>query len=281
MKVSGRLAAALLAAVTTVAIGGTPAAAAPPGNDTYGGAETIAALPFATTLDTTEATTDSDDDELNAECGAPAMDASVWYSYTATADGVLLADASGSDYSAGVFIATGAPGSFVVQACGPGGVGWEAMAGETYYIVVIDDQDDGGGNGGMMQLSVDEAPPVPSLEVTVNRTGTFNARTGTATISGTATCSSDAEFAFVEAMVEQRVGRFIIRGYGGAEILCDGTEQAWSFEVIGENGLFKGGRALSVTYAAACNIGGCAEYYDEVQVRLTGKKVATSVGRGR
>ena len=56
-----------------------PAAlAAPPSNDTFAGA-TAAALGFSEELDTTDATTDGDDAQLNTSCGAPATDASVWY----------------------------------------------------------------------------------------------------------------------------------------------------------------------------------------------------------
>ena len=82
MKGSQRLATAVAAALTMVAITGTPAHAAPPSNDVYGGAEVIAVVPFSTSLDTTEATTDADDAEMNATCGAPAMDARVWFTFT-------------------------------------------------------------------------------------------------------------------------------------------------------------------------------------------------------
>ena len=139
MKASMRLAAPLAAVLTALALGGAPALAAPPGNDTFSGAEVIAAVPFTTTQDTTEATTDADDDELNATCGAPAMDASVWFAFTAADDNAYLADASQSDYSTGVFVATGSPGSFEVLACGPVGAAWQATAGETYYWLEADD----------------------------------------------------------------------------------------------------------------------------------------------
>ena len=52
-----------------------PVLAAAPSNDTFGGATVIGSLPFTDTLDTTEATTDATDQEANADCGAPAMDA--------------------------------------------------------------------------------------------------------------------------------------------------------------------------------------------------------------
>lgn len=271
MKVFHGLALAAATALLTVGLAAPPALAAAPSNDTYGGAVIIPAIPFSTALDTTEATTDADDAELNV-CGAPAMDASVWYSFTASGDEAYVADASASDYSAGVFVATGAPGSFVVLACGPGGVIWQATAGETYSIVVIDDQQDGGGNGGSMSLVVDVAPPPPALEVTTDPTGRFDARTGIATISGTLLCSEEAGVAFVEAQLTQRVGRLLIRGFGFTEVPCDGTAQPWSMEVFGDNGLFKGGKAASVTFSIACGLVFCSEYVAEGTVQLKGKR---------
>ena len=58
---------------------------------------------FSEVLDTTEATTDADDAQFNASCGAPATDASVWYTLVGT-DEVVIVDVSGSDYSAGVLV---------------------------------------------------------------------------------------------------------------------------------------------------------------------------------
>lgn len=271
MKVSQRLVAAAAAALTIVAVTGAPAVAAPPGNDVYGGAEPVT-IPFTTTQDTTEATSDADDDELNATCGAPAMDASVWYTFTAVADEAYLADASASDYAAGVFVATGAPGTFEVLACGPGGAAWQASAGETYSIIVVDDQSDGGGNGGSMQLSIEVAPPPPALDVTLNPTAQFDSKTGSALLSGTIMCGADAEFAFLEAQLTQRVGRLLIRGFGGTEVTCDDTARPWTMEVFGDNGLFKGGKSASVTFAAACGAVFCSEYLNESTVQLKGKR---------
>lgn len=272
MKISQRLAAGLAAALTLTVLAGSPAVAAVPSNDQFTGAEVVGGVPFTTSLDTTEATTDADDDELNATCGAPAMDASVWYSFTAAADEAYVADASASDYSAGVFVATGSPGSFEVLACGPGGAAWQATAGVTYVIVVIDDQSDGGGNGGQLELTIDVAPPPPALEVTVNPTASFDSKTGSALLSGTIMCGEEAASAFLEAQLTQRVGRILIRGWGGTEVTCDGTTRPWTIEVIGDNGLFKGGKSATVTFAAACGLAFCSEYFDESTVQLKGKR---------
>lgn len=58
-------------------------------------------------LDTTEATTDGDDAQLNETCGAPATDASVWYAFVAGSDAVVVVDVSQSGYSAGVLVGVG------------------------------------------------------------------------------------------------------------------------------------------------------------------------------
>ena len=100
--------AALALAATLTATG--PASAAPPGNDTFSGSTVVGDLPFTDQVDTTEATSDANDDEIAAQCqGVPAYDASVWYQVTPSSDTGLVADVSGADYSAGVFVATGVP----------------------------------------------------------------------------------------------------------------------------------------------------------------------------
>jgi hypothetical protein len=203
----------LLAAALLIALQAAPAAAAPPSNDTFGGA-TVAALGFSQTLDTTEATTDADDAQLNATCGAPATDASVWYAFTAAADGGVVVDVSQSSYSAGVLVGVGTQGSLETVACGPGTVGFAAAAGTTYYVLAIDDQQDGGGNGGTLQISFNEAPPPPTVDITVDPVGRVDAQTGVATLTGTYTCSN-GDFIDVFGQARQAVGRFVVVGSFG------------------------------------------------------------------
>jgi hypothetical protein len=249
----------------------SPVLAAAPGNDTYDGRIAIVAVPFTDSVDTTEATTDADDVEMNpAECGAPATDASVWYELTSASDEFLIVDVSASSYSAGVIVATGSPGSFTLVTCGPGAVAFEALAGETYTILAFDDQQDGGGNGGMLEISVDTAPPPPEVDVTVDATGHFDAQSGSATITGTVTCTGVADFSFIDVEVRQAVGRFVVTGFGSTDFACDGTTQSWSVEVFPDNGLFKGGRAVAVTFAVACGAIDCGEDFEEQIVRLHG-----------
>jgi hypothetical protein len=245
----------------------TPALAAPPSNDDVAGATVVPGLPYSETLDTSEATSDPSDAELNVDCGAPALEATVWYEFTPTADMAVLVDVSASDYSAGVFVTTGSPGAFgPVEACGPGVVIFGAAAGTTYVLMVIDDTP-GGTNGGTLEISITEAPPPPEIDISVDPVGTFDARSGSVTLTGTVTCTEGA-FAFIDVSLSQRVGRFTVRGFGFAEALCDGTAQPWTIEVLGDTGLFKGGQAVAVAFGQACDLDcGFAEQTTTVRLR--------------
>ena len=151
-------------ACVTVALGmgsfvGTASAAAPPPNDLIGGATVVSALPFTRTLDTTGATTDANDAQVNATCGAPVTNNSVWYKFTAGPSDTLLAvDTTGSTFSSGVIIATGAPGALTTQACGPVTARAAVASGKTYYILAFDDT----GSGGTLHISIHGAGPVPA-----------------------------------------------------------------------------------------------------------------------
>jgi hypothetical protein len=265
-----RLVLAMVIALGAVAIAAPVALAAAPGNDTFGGAM-AATLGFSQQLDTTEATTDADDAQLNASCGAPATDASVWYAFTVASDTGIVVDVSQSNYSAGVLVGVGSEGNLDTVDCGPGTVGFFASAGTTYYVLAIDDQSDGGGNGGNLSISFNEAPPPPTVDIAVNGVGTVKPRTGVATISGTYTCTN-GDFIDLFGDARQRAGRVII--LGSFEIFdvgtCDGAPHAWSADVFPENGKFVGGKTMTVTFAFSCGPFECVEGFVEQTVRLRG-----------
>jgi predicted secreted protein len=244
-----------------------PVLAAAPGNDTYAGRTVIGSIPFSASIDTTEATTDADDAQVAAGCGAVRTDFSVWYEMTAPSDGAFVVDANASTYSAGVIVAIGTPGGFKAIACGPYMVAFNATAGETYSILAFDFQADAV-NGGTLNIVVDHAPPPLEVHVTVNPTGRFNAKTGSATISGTVTCTGIADKSLLTVHLRQTVGRVIVSGSGYTEYACDQTTQQWTVEVLGDNGLFKGGHAVSVTTTFACGPIGCSEDFTEQVVQL-------------
>jgi hypothetical protein len=257
-------------AVGVLALSPPAALAAAPGNDTFTGATPVA-IGFSEVLDTTEATTDADDAQLNSTCGAPATDASVWYTFTAASDTAVVVDVSKSNYSAGVLVGMGTQGALVTVVCGPGSVGFIATAGTTYYVLAIDDQFDGGGNGGLLSISFNEAPPPPTVNITVNPLGRVNARTGIATISGTYTCTN-GDFLAVNGEARQSVGRFTVVGnfFFFDSGTCDGAPRTWAADVFPQNGKFAGGKTLTVTFAFSSGPFQCAEGFVEQTVLLRG-----------
>ena len=259
------------AAVLAVAavLSPSPASAAPPANDTSAGAIT-ATVGLSQVLDTTQATTDAQDTQLNESCGAPATDASVWYVLQGTGSGVLV-DVSASDYAAGVLVGVGSPGSLETVTCGAGTVGFTAEAGTTYYVLAIDDQEDGTGNGGSLHISFLAGPPPPTATVTVDPRGTFSSKTGIAHLSGSYTCT-DADSIDVFGNVRQPVGRLAVLGSFEFfdEQTCDGTPHAWTADVVPDNGKFAGGKALTVSFSFACGVIDCTEGFTEQTVHLSG-----------
>ena len=114
---------------------------------------------------------------------------------------------------------------------------------------------------------------MPTVDVTVNPSGTFNSRTGVATISGTYTCTGGD---FIEVFVDanQRVGRGSVLGSGFFfdYSTCDGTSHTWSAEIYPQNGKFAGGKAMTVTFGYTCGIFECSIGYAEQIVVLKGRR---------
>lgn len=264
-----RFAIALLATPLLLTLQAETAVAAPPSNDTLVGA-TPATLGFNEQLDTSEGTTDADDAQLNATCGAPATDASVWYAFTTTVDTRVAVDVAISSYRPTVLVGVGTPGNLQTVVCGPLAVAFFATAGTTYYVLVVDDQFDGGGNGGTLSIAFYEATPAPEVEVAVDPVGTFNPRTGVATITGTLTCFNGLVWG-ASGEARQEVGSFTVVGIFdfGQHGLCSGT-QTWSDEVYPEDGRFVGGEVITVASGFSCDFYGCAVDVEEQTVQLRG-----------
>lgn len=250
----------------------TPALAAAPGNDDAGTATLISSpLPFTDSLNTTEATADPSD----PDCFGTGTNASVWYSFTTGAAPItLLADTTGSDYGTQIVVVTPSAAGDIVG-CGIDFAQLTAEPNTTYYFMVAAcfnfavvrpaaigcDTDP---TGGSLVFSLGEAPPPPTVELTVRSSGTFNKVTGSATISGTVVCTGEAFSTEIDVQLKQTVGRFSVLGAGSLypdAFVCDGTAQPWSVEVFGFTGLFKGGRAAADVFAAACGAFDCG--FDE------------------
>jgi len=270
-SLAGRVLAVTAIAVLAAGMTISPASAAAPGNDEVAGAMALD-LGDHVSLDTTQATTTAADSALNADsdCGAPTTKASVWYTYTAGADGGVVLDMSGSDYSGGFLVFEGSPSAASFVGCGPGTIGIGTTAGTTYTIMVIDDDEDGNtANGGHLVLDVFEAPPPPTVDVTVDPKGKVD-KSGTAWVTGSYSCT-DAEFLELDGELHQSVGRFTVNGYGFFldEGTCDGSAHPFTMAITGDNGKFAGGKSASIVFSFACGAFDCAGGYVEQKVQLS------------
>lgn len=263
-----RFLAASAAALLLSPLAATAAFAAPPGNDLPSGATPIT-LSQTVQQDTTEATTDALDAELNQYCGAPATAGSVWFSYEDPTGAGLLVDVTGSDFSAGAMIVAGDPeaGGQVV-ACGPGAT---ATRGDgqptTYYVMAFSDTP--GVTGGTLSASFQELPPAPTVDLTVDTWATAY-RDGSMRLTGTYSCANADYDAFIDGMVTQTVGRTKIQGgFFVYPLDCDGQVHTWEAIATSYNGLFAGGKAASVSFGIACGLADCAFSVTEqtIQVR--------------
>lgn len=265
----------LLALGATVGIAATTlvpqvAAAAAPANDEVGGAIALS-VPDLFVQDTTEATTSPDEASLNDFCGAPRFDHAVWFTVTPTDSGTVAVDVSASDYAAGILVVQGAPGAFEPLLCGPGTVAGFAEAGVTYHIVVFGDGLSPETSGTLV-VETFIPPPPPVIDLTVDPVASVD-RSGAAHLSGTVTCTSEDENAFVfevSGQLRQKVGRFIINGYFFSELFapCDGATRTWRAAVVGDNGVFAGGKAATVVFSFGCGSFECTSAYVEADVRL-------------
>jgi hypothetical protein len=264
---AGRLLGLMAATASMVLLGTAPAsAAAAPENDTIAGAKAIAGVPFSETIDTTEATTDAEDAAVNSGCGAPATNGSVWYTLTASEPAYAI-DVSQSDFTAGAIVATGTPGNLTLVDCGPRSIGFEATAGQTYYIMAFSDNPDV--VGGQLAIAVTATSPAPRVSLTVDDVGRAN-KSGTATISGTYTCIGNADLTILQGRLSQQQGDVHVVGdFDQSGQPCGGTFK-WIAEITPQSGKFERGQAATIALTAGCNVIGCNSYEALEVVRLRG-----------
>ena len=247
-------------------------------NDTVEGA---VALDFGDTitLDTTEATTDAVDKAYFEDCKPPAADATVWYTFTSdTRTGVDI-DPFESSYSVGMLVTTGTPGDDLdTVLCGGGR--FTAEAGVDYTIVLFDDQRDDKNkfneekgkrtNGGTLQLSVNDSPPVPHADLTVDEDALLNAD-GSVTVSGTYWCT-EAEWVNVFGGLDQTSRGTKVTGFAETEGdgICDGTVQEWTLTVAAGGGDLQGGDGREPWFALGCIDEGayCSGHVVELRLRV-------------
>jgi len=145
--------------------------------------------------------------EINRNCGAPATDASVWYEYTAPADGRRP--------------------------------GWHRRSGQL-------------------------------IDLTVDLNGTYDIHAGTATVSGTVTCTGGTSlFSFVYTELRQKRGRYTVIASGGIDVTCDTVTRPWSIQLLSPNGPFGHGDAADFTFGIACGVFFCSVDREDRKVLLS------------
>lgn len=129
-------------------------ATGPSQNDDFDNATVIGSLPFTDRLDTTGATSASDDP---TSCG---NNGSVWYAFTPTQDEVVTTSTSGSSYFAIMSVYTGTRGALTLVNCGFSSLlSFNVQAGTTYFLMISACCGTGGSGGGSLVLSADVVPP--------------------------------------------------------------------------------------------------------------------------
>lgn len=259
-----------LAAPTVVAVllvaAAAPAAAAPPTNDAIASATAVTTLPFADSLDTTEATRSSDE-----PFGCFDADATVWYAFTPASDTFVEFNTLGSDYDTTLEVYEGEPTDETLLTCNDdvfeslqSRALFDAAAGTTYYVMV-----GALGEAGQLELAAFQtvSPPPVALSLTLDGGRVVDPPNRTAYLTGTISCEN-ADFVDVFGELEQRVGRVIISGYGGEFLPCEGGPVPFELRIEGDNGLFVPGRADAFVSAFACNDFECGDVSVEQEVRL-------------
>jgi hypothetical protein len=239
-------------------------------NDSVGGAIALT-IPQTYTEDTTGSNqSDADEVALNASCGAPLVEHGVWFSVTPAADGFYAFDTTASSYSAGMMVFDGAPSGGTFITCGPQQVIPSLIGGHTYNILAFGDGGSAATSGSLV-ISTRTAVPPPDISLVITNRGTV-ARGGVVHLSGTATCTSangSGQLFEIFGDVTQRIGRIVIHGSFDISPFtpCDGTPQPWDAFFSGDDGIFAGGKAITVAVGFGCT-DFCSKAFTQATVQL-------------
>ena len=221
----------------------------------------IATLPYTSTVDrylATEQAADAGWAGGNA-CAASAgglfqVRRSVWWSFVPAQDAVLNASGAVAGPALTLTGATQvgevtADGPVALDCSQPGADGYRLTAGRTYLVQVADEVDGYGLPDGPLDAGAPraltltgtarlQAAPGRVVATTPRLAGEvrLDARTGTATVRGTVSCTGGGTgSARVTGRLLQGTGRGVTSAAVGATVAvrCDGTPQAWSAPALG------------------------------------------------
>jgi hypothetical protein len=230
----------------------TSALAAAPANDDVTAATVISAVPFADTVDTSEATAAVGD----LDCSGVEDTHTVWYAITPTTD-MLLGLRTEFQFAAEVStsVASGSPGSLSFLQCSFASTQTlAAKAGTTYYIQLASAGTD---PGGLINFSV---APVDPVTVALNLDKTGRIEGGVITVSGTLQCSRPlppGSEVVVQGTLTQRSANGWLVPFHSA-VGCPVTPLRWQTTVQVLAGTFVRGRAVLTATAFACDAFTCA-----------------------
>jgi hypothetical protein len=237
------------------------ASAASPPNDTPATATLMTTLPFDDSVSIADANTEPLDDEIHQLCGADALEHSVWYRYNATSEGIVRMDVSTTDgFEPGAAVSRGFPvnGDSIVM-CGEIDTYIETEPGGTYYFAAYSRSV---GATGTLNIHAQFRPKTVFLTLdSVAR----DPATGSVTLTGTITCSSSAEFGFVQARMAAHTGRE--SGASDQGFSCTGSPEPWTAEVAPRHGQFLGRITVEV-FAFICDDFACEEEIAHEVVKL-------------
>jgi hypothetical protein len=230
----------------------TSALAAAPANDDITAATVISALPFADTVDTSEATAAAGD----LDCSGLEDTHTVWYVITPTTD-MLLGLRTEPQFAAEVStsVASGSPGSLSFLQCSFAPTQpLAAKAGTTYYIQLASAGTD---PGGLISFSVVQVDPV-TVTLNLDKTGRIDG--GLITVSGTLQCSRQlppgSEVAVQGTLTQRSASGWLIPFHSA--VGCPTTPLQWQTTVQVLAGTFVPGKATLTATAFACDAFTCA-----------------------
>ena len=237
---------AILAAGLTMTVAG-PALAAVPTNDDFANATVVSATPFTDAVDTTDATSQATD---STGCGGSH---SVWYAYTASHNGTLTFDTSGSSFDTLLSAYTGTEGSLTLVACNDDAnnglqsqVSFDVTSGTTYHFMVGGCCRPEDGVFGDVVVHADVSAPPFSFDVVLTA-GDANPKTHEVTLHGTVECTSPG-LVDVTGTLEQRNAR----GTFSVEVACTPVSTDFAAPVTTTVGAFMPGRATVTTTGWGC-----------------------------
>ena len=245
----------VLAPLALLTLYGGAALAEAPANDDIANAVDVTSLPYAHTVDITEATPAADD----LECGTLPGDHTVWYKITPSLDARIGIHIETEVEELSVSIFAGPPGSEIMLYCSySDDNALETNARTTYYFQLATCC---GAAGGPVTITMQEVPPL-SADIHVAHRGRIS-DAGLVRMSGKVRCNRQTPPG-TELVVQGTLTQGDARGWLVPVHFSHGCSKRWmpwstTVQVLSIDGFQAGKAALSATVFACDEFDTCAE----------------------